>query len=305
MRIGGQEPLWNSLLNFNDMAKKTAYRGNLDAYNRQIKRLEEGGYDFFVEYNGQMRTIVYMSEKGVEESRSVYYGSRVGDRFEGAHIVLEVKRALLKRIMNGEKPPRFKEKSSVVSFNKIGILKCIEQKEGKCIAFDINSCYWVTALLLGVISEELFEKYIKDRTKWKKGMVASIGALNKKTAKLDYRNGKVHTHVPNPEHGKLRPYYWAIINRVTYLMDEIASKLGNSFYMWLTDCVYLELEKADEAIEIIASWGYEVKYLDATLLDVTQNAIHFKNEKKSLPTYVNYNKSQDIGSPSYNSFKRK
>jgi hypothetical protein len=285
------------------MAKKKEYRGNLDAYNLQIKRLEKGGYDFFVEYNGQMRTIIYLDEKGIEQSRSVYYGRRVGDKFEGAHIVLEVKRPLLKRIISGEKPPFFKSESSVISFNRKAIHNCIEQNEGNCLAFDINSCYWVTAKLVGVITEDLFCKYMKERAKWKKGMVASIGALNKKTATLEYRNGKVKTHFMNSEHGMTRPYYWAIINRVSYLMNEVASKLGDSFYMWLTDCMYIREEKAEEAIEIITSWGYEVKSMEATLLKITENTVHFKNEKKSLPTYVNYSKRQDVGSEFFTLFK--
>lgn len=286
------------------MAKKNSHKGNLDAYNRQVKRLEQGGYDFFVEYNGQMRTIVYLDERGAEESRSVYYGSRVGDRFEGAHIVLEVKRALIKRVESGEKPPLFKSDSSVVCFNKFGILKCIEQQEGQCIAFDINSCYWVTAHAIGVISDDLFNKYMNDREKWKKGMVASIGALNKKTATLEYRNGRVFTHFMSRQYGMTRPYYWAIINRVTYLMNEITEKLGDSFLMWLTDCVYVQSSKADEAFEIINSWGYDMKPMDARTLQITENAVHFKNDKKLLPTYVNYSNTQDIGSAGYSSFKR-
>ena len=278
---------------------KKKFVGNLNAFQRQMAKLEEGKYNFRVENNGNKRYIIYLDSDDLEISRHIYFGKKAQERFEGAHIIKEVKKDLLQRIASGEKPPKFVPNRKVVVFNKPQIISSIENDKGECVALDINSCYWNTAHHLGIISDTIYQKYMENPKKWKKGMVASIGALNKQTAVVEYREGKLITHYVNIEFGKLRPYYWAIINRVNMLMNEIVQECGDDFLMWLTDCVYVKKESEHKARQIMGSYGYSVSQMNATLLKVAPRAIHFRNDNKHLPTYVNYSERQDVGSQHY------
>jgi hypothetical protein len=87
-------------------------------------------------------------------------------------------------------------------------------------------------------------------------------------------------------------------------MQDVISQLGDSFLMWLTDCVYVTHEDYEKAIEVISLWGYEVKQYNAKILSVTANKIEFKNDKKSLPTYVNYSFLHDVGSVEFEVFPK-
>jgi hypothetical protein len=278
---------------------KKKFVGNLNAFQRQMVNLESGKYNFRVEYNGNKRHIIYLDENDLEISRHTYFGKKAEERFEGAHIVREVKKELLERIDAGEKPPKFVANRKVVVFNKPQIISLIENNEGRCVALDINSCYWNTAHELGIVSDRLYNKYMDNPKKWKKGMVASIGALNKKTAVVEFRQGKLQTHYMDIEFGKLRPYYWAVINRVNELMNDVVQECGDDFLMWLTDCVYVREESAKKARQVIGSYNYSVSKMKATMLKVAPRAIHFKNDKKHLPTYINYSERQDVSSELY------
>lgn len=276
------------------------HKGDLNAFHRQLKRLEEGGYSFRVEYNGSTRHIVYLDEKTNEEySRHTYIGNRAGKRFVGAHIVKEVKTQLLARINNGERPPKFKTNTKVVSYSTRSIKECIKENKGNCVALDIKSCYWETAQQLGIISYELYDKYIDESSKWKQGMVSSIGALNKQTATLVYSDGKIATQYMDITFGKTRPYYWAVINRVQDLMLELIEELDDDYLMWLTDCVYVKKTAENKARDIIHANGYETKKMNAKMVKVENRAIWFQNDQKSKPTYISYSQSQDVNFPQY------
>ena len=274
--------------------------GNLMAFQNQMKTLQEGEYDYHVEYSGNKRRIIYLDGNLQPRSISTYFGKSAEERFQGAHIVKEVKRELLQRIDAGEKPPKFIPRTNVVSFNKPQIIDTIDNLDGKCIAMDINSCYWVTANLLGIVSDRLFEKYMENPKKWKKGLVSSIGALNKKTATCEFKEGKIQTHYMGIEFGQLRPYYWAVINRVHDVMNAVIAECGDDYLMWLTDCVYVKAKSEDTARQVMGSYGYDVSKMNALMISVNKSAIHFRNDKKDLPTYINYSERQDISSDFYN-----
>tara|TARA_R110000751_G_scaffold242231_1_gene342647 strand:- start:6748 stop:7608 length:861 start_codon:yes stop_codon:yes gene_type:complete len=276
------------------------YSGDLIQFKNLIKRLEEDEYNFRVEYSGRTRRVIHLDDNKNEVCRDNFFGIRGQSRFKGAHIVKEVKRELLKRIDLGEKRPQFMSDTSVVSFNKAQIKDVIDTNEGKCIAIDIKSCYWVTAYQLGVISKPLFDKYMSERQIWKQGMVASIGALNKKTATLEYSNGEISTHYMGIEFGKLRPYYWQIINRVNAVMNHLIDDLGDEFLMWLTDCVYVKEDSANVAIGILDFWNYDFTKMNAKMIkSPSPSQVWFKNDKKHLPTYINHSYLQDISNPLY------
>jgi hypothetical protein len=82
-------------------------------------------------------------------------------------------------------------------------------------------------------------------------------------------------------------------------MNKVSDECGDDFLMWLTDCVYVKKESEQKARRIIELWGYELKQMNAKFISVTPNTIRFKNDKKHLPTYINYSELQDIGSNLY------
>ena len=91
------------------------------------------------------------------------------------------------------------------------------------------------------------------------------GVLTKSDMNEDYKN-------------KYSPFYWAVINEVAKVMMEIANTLNDKFYMWLTDCVYVDREHAGIGEKILdkykknmqTKWGwYNVLYgLSNSILDI-------------------------------------
>ena len=122
------------------------------------------------------------------------------------------------------------------------------------------------------------------------GLLASIGSLNKHETIETYKNGKLQSTDTNWEYkNKYSPFYWAIINYVAEVMMEIAHALGDSFYMWLTDCVYVDRDKKKIATEILDKRGYDYKsfYIEFTELEARQ--LKWYDFKANEEKYINHN----------------
>jgi hypothetical protein len=140
-------------------------------------------------------------------------------------------------------------------------LDAIEKNIGKqLVMIDINDCYWRTAYLLGYITELTYIKG-KKRKDWKIGRNACIGALIKTKTIQGYTNGK-----PDIEKRKIErtPIEYQmirnhIIGYVFKMFDELFQQMGDTFYMFLTDCLVTTYDKKRQVDEYFLQKGYKVK----------------------------------------------
>ena len=91
---------------------------------------------------------------------------------------------------------------------------------------------------------------------WKKGHILGI---SKDYFLYEYKN-------------KYSPFYWAVINYVAKVMMEIAHSLDNNFYMWLTDCIYIDKRDKQIVEDILDKHKYDYKsfFIEFEEIDDTQ-----------------------------------
>jgi hypothetical protein len=187
-----------------------------------------------------------------------YFGRRGSNNLiEGAFLVMMVKREIDAYIEKNGVVPSVKP-SQVQSFNFTAINKALSKKRQPVVGVDINACYWFVAHKLGYISDSLFERGIN--TKKKKGLLIAIGCLNKLPMIKTYVDGEcVSTTFDTDYNQKYSPFYWNIIYHTHELMIESFKLFGDDWYMFLTDCLFVSIDKIKDAQEFLKAKGFYYK----------------------------------------------
>ena len=206
-------------------------------------------------------------------------------------MVNAVRRNIDNYIESGKPIPKLEYRPKLVLYNFMEIEKAINKNPRDLTnAIDINACYFKTAYNLGFINEDLYIKGWEKRKENKLGLLASIGSLNKHETIETYKNGKLRTTDTNWEYkNKYSPFYWAIINKVAEVMMEIAHALGENFYMWLTDCVYVDRDKKKIATDILDKYGYDYKSFYIEFTDLRGRQLNWYDFKANEEKYINHN----------------
>jgi hypothetical protein len=128
------------------------------------------------------------------------------------------------------------------------------------ISIDVNDCYWRTAYLLGYITKETYVMG-KRKNDWKVGRNASIGSLMKVIVIRNYVNGVLDPATskrisPDAAFVNVRNH---IIGTVYQMFEELRAMLGNSFYMFLTDCVFTDALNINRVKKFFREKMYECK----------------------------------------------
>lgn len=234
------------------MAKSSLFLGNLSSFEKALDRFNEQGAEFTVVSSGMTRKIVSANSK-----KLTYFGRKENnDYIDGAYLAPMVMREINAYVeKNGV--PVIKGMPDVQQFN----FDAIESVIGKSVAIssiDINSCYWNTARNLGYISEKLYWRGINGCKK--KGLLVAIGCLNRLPQIDYYKDGKrVKTEYDYATNDKYAPFYWNIIYHTYELMMKSYELFGDKFYMWLTDCVFVDTECLVQAENFFKEAGYNTK----------------------------------------------
>ena len=164
-------------------------------------------------------------------------------------------------------------------------INAIEKSIGKqLVLVDINDCYWRTAHLLGYISEETYVKGMRMRA-WKIGRNACIGSLCKARVELPYEKG-----VPNYKKRRViraKMEYQYIRNHIIWhvynIFNDMFLQFGNTFYMFLTDCLVTDYDKLKEVQKILNGYNYRSKHkpVEFTKLDRAEHKIHWLDFQSS------------------------
>ena len=263
--------------------------GYLNRFETDLNKLQNNKTNFQVVSSGLTRKIIFNQKE--DKSKRLYFGHQKSDILPGVHMVNAVRRNIDNYIESGKPIPKLEYRPKLVLYNFMEIEKAINKNPRDLTnAIDINACYFKTAYNLGFINEDLYIKGWEKRKENKLGLLASIGSLNKHETIETYKNGKLRTTDTNWEYkNKYSPFYWAIINKVAEVMMEIAHALGENFYMWLTDCVYVDRDKKKIATDILDKYGYDYKSFYIEFTDLRGRQLNWYDFKANEEKYINHN----------------
>ena len=253
--------------------KKVMHGGNLEAFNKFLTAHRDNGSNFKVSSSGLSRMVTFDSGK---KFRFFGQGKAADNTIKGVYFVSMVRNSIDKYI---EKYGIAKKRDKVIAqtFNVESISKVL----GKPVAcLDLNLCYWRTAFLLGYIDFELYKKGIESGHK--RGMLVSIGALNKNPLIQHFENGKeVSKSFDSELNGRYSPFYWQVIGKVNDLMMEVYRELGDDFYMWLTDCAFVSNDRINDVIAIFDKYGFPHKFYTSDFESVDMDFVKWFDCKEA------------------------
>lgn len=244
------------------------FGGSLQDFHQRLAKYEEAGGNFKVVSLGMSRKIIFedsgftirffgsrnRAPKGKKDKKTPHHV--VTGMIDGAYFAQMLRRQVDVKLQSFT-PPVITHAPDVQSFN----LSLIENSIGKTVTgFDMNSCYWTTAYLLGYIDEALYQRGVTSGKKM--GLLISVGCLNKRISIVDYKDGKQvgDRRFDEQYYQKYSPVYWHIINHVWELMVKAWIKFGrDNWYMWLTDCLYVDNDVAEEVAQFFTDNGYDFK----------------------------------------------
>lgn len=143
---------------------------------------------------------------------------------------------------------------------------------------DFKSAYWTYALKIGVITEDTNNKF----NEWYKGIdshyakgarLKALGSLATTKFTNVYKKGR-YAYSKEISTEPTKDLYMAICNGIDNLMKDINFNCkGCVYYYW--DCIFVEEEFEQEAIEYIKKRGYDVGVEETRLEFVTVGGIMY------------------------------
>jgi hypothetical protein len=238
------------------MSKQTKQNfnsGDLEKYRTALEYAQKSKQSFQIVSTGLSRKILMPNGYKLN-----YFGRKGAQNLvEGAFLVMMVRREIDAYIEKNGTPPQV-EPTQVQTFNFTAIRKVLSGKRKPIVGVDINACYWFVAHKLGYISNTLFERGLN--TKKKKGLLIAIGCLNKLPMIKTYQDGVcIDTSFDTAQHQMYSPFYWNIIYHTHQLMIDSFKVFGDDWYMFLTDCLFVSIDRMKDAQEFLKERGFHYK----------------------------------------------
>lgn len=234
------------------MLKRNFNKGTVEDFLIHLPELQKREEDFTVVVSGMSRKIILKNGSVLK-----YFGSKNAEcRVDGAYMVNVTKKEIDKYIaLNGT--PKYNVIRDVQNFNFDKIVSAIAKKT-PVMGVDIRACYWNVAHKLGYISNDVYKRGIEKCSKT--GLLISIGCLAKKPLIKTYKNGEFVRHeFDNLQYQKYVPFYWNIIEKTHSLMNESYELFKDSWYMFLTDCIFVDVEKIKSTQKFLSERGFSNK----------------------------------------------
>lgn len=257
--------------------------GSVDNFEKYLSVYEKTKSSFTVVSYGSTKKIIY------GKNTFLFTGIKGEKKPQGMHLIGMVKRDinnLISSSYNEEKDeyeiwdniPKIPNKKPHLT--QINYKNCQWYGTGtQMLAIDINHCYWRTAFMLGYIKEETYLKGI-EKDEYKKGRLIAIGTLGKMLTVKKYENGvKIKEYIDDRDYLKYGRFFWHIISKIYELIQELKIVLGEDFLMFLTDCIFIDQNKKDIAIEIMNKHGYSTKDYLAVFTNTDNNTLNWITEK--------------------------
>lgn len=233
--------------------KQNFNSGDLEKYRTALEYARKSKQSFQIVSTGLSRKILMPNGYKLN-----YFGRKGAQNLvEGAFLVMMVRREIDAYIEKNGTPPQV-EPTQVQTFNFTAIRKVLSGKRKPIVGVDINACYWFVAHKLGYISDTLFERGLN--TKKKKGLLIAIGCLNKLPMIKTYQDGVcIDTSFDTAQHQMYSPFYWNIIYHTHQLMIDSFKVFGDDWYMFLTDCLFVSIDRMKDAQEFLKEKGFFYK----------------------------------------------
>jgi hypothetical protein len=232
--------------------KQNFDKGTVEDFRRHLPQLQRRKENFTVMVSGMTRKIILKNGSTLK-----YFGSKKSEcRVNGAFMVNMTKKDI-DAYIEKHGTPTYSEIKDVQNFNFNLILKAIAKKT-PVMGIDINACYWNVAKKLGYLSDRVYQRGLQNCSK--QGLLVAIGCLAKKPLKKVYINGQFAYHeFDDAEYQKYSPFYWQIIEQTYNLMNESYDAFADNWYMFLTDCIFVDIEKFKVAQKFLSEKGFGSK----------------------------------------------
>lgn len=260
----------------------------------KIDQMIQAGQTFTADACGESCKL-FFPNMPKDYQKSKYYGDGMVMR-KGSHLNRMVLIEVKKRIEDGlYTPPTYKE-DELVNVNFVALANLQKKFSDKCLAVDINSCYWTTAYNIGVISEQLY-RYGIDENIEKTTRNSSIGSLGAYTRHVEVKKGEIISDISKRR--DTHPARTDVIKSVWDVALEVYRELGDDCLMFLTDCFFITESGYNKLSEILTKYGYDHKSDDIvfTAVDDTHRLdlewMAIKGEEIKYKTII-FNQSQYI-----------
>jgi hypothetical protein len=141
---------------------------------------------------------------------------------------------------------------------------------------DINGAYWQTAVMMGVISKEIYEEGLR---KDKITRLSSLGSLAKRKEIFRY-DGVNYNHVETIRSYETENLWFAICKRVSDVMQELMKSLGDDFVFYWVDGIYFKRtdENIKKVTEYLESCSYECKQEKVSKIEFLDNTFNVHSD---------------------------
>jgi hypothetical protein len=191
------------------------------------------------------------------------------DHLPGLHLIKMLKDNIIKKfkVNNPEYNYDIKPNFQISDFN----IDAIESNLNKIvIGIDITDCYWFTTYFLGYMDKNMLIEGL-DKDEWKESRNVAIGTLSTTVNIYTYEGDKMIEEAfeckEMVEGGKGINNH--IRNHVWDVFSELISIIGREHYlMFYVDCIWVTLEKYNEARMFLNDKGYLVKATNYEFIEV-------------------------------------
>ena len=134
---------------------------------------------------------------------------------------------------------------------------------------DINQAYWSTALKLGMISQELYNKGLKIQ---KKTRLASLGSLAKKTKVYQFDGRVMKFKNEINQKGHTEHLWFKICQQLGNAMFKAKKSAKNNFIFYWVDGIYVRgLDAVVSVQDTFDKLGYEHKVREITCIEINKD----------------------------------
>lgn len=135
----------------------------------------------------------------------------------------------------------------------------------KVCCIDIKNAYWQTALLMGIIDNEIYNEGLK---KDKITRLASLGSLAKRKDYYSF-DGVRYKHIDTVRSFETENLWFAICKRVSDVMQDLVKLLGDDFIFYWVDGMYFvnTPENREKVSNYLNSCSYEHKPEDVSKIE--------------------------------------
>lgn len=277
------------IADINAGAYKKYQLGGFKEYKRQINNLNAVQYPYVLRHYGN-NSAIYIKNLAGKKVAYVYF-EKVGGK--GFHICNLVKKDI-EKWMEKNKGFDYKKYEDPDYNEQLFNLQKIERNIGKpMVGIDVNGCYFNTMFNLKYIPQRTHDMAYKKVDEWKTGRNAAVGMLGKKViyTLYEFKNGqrwRMDQIVISDERRQAIRHH--IIGFVWKTFQELFKELNNDFYMFLTDCIYVDPKHLKKVTKFFEKKGYGSKYkkFKLTKLDKAGKKVTWWDKLKTKNKGIKY-----------------